>query len=198
MRSWLGPEKQSGCQRASNNGRAMRCRLHTRAREKMLYWFGETEREQQQLQQQSNQSHADRSQQREKEAFFENLPRFAAREGSRVSHFSFGPSSERLQLCGGARAVSRRVRAKGSATAARLQPRHQAAAAPAAPAALAQIPPVIPHSPLFSTRHRRRRVSRARCAVDSGACKGGGCCCGCGCGCFFGGRPIGSHSRTRA
>lgn len=89
MRSWLGAEKQSGCQRASNNGRAMRCRLHTRAREKMLYWFGETEREQQQ---QSNQSHADRSQQREKEAFFENLPRFAAREGSRVSHFSLGPA----------------------------------------------------------------------------------------------------------
>lgn len=133
-----------------------------------------------------------------KRSIFRKLATFRSPRGLQGLAFFLGPSSERLQLCGGARAVSRRVRAKGSATAARLQPRHQAAAAPAAPAALAQIPPVIPHSPLFSTRHRRRRVSRARCAVDSGACKGGGCCCGCGCGCFFGGRPIGSHSRTRA
>ncbi len=116
--------------------------------------------------------HAGRAQQWEKEAIFEKLPRFAGRDcfqglaplGPARSDCSAVVARHGSVAAGRARAGRGRGPGLRVRKAARLQPRHQAAAAAAA---LAQIPPVIPPLPRFFTRHRCRRVSRARCSQRS-------------------------------
>ncbi|KAI3484308.1 hypothetical protein L1887_52621 [Cichorium endivia] len=172
MRSWLGAEKQSGCQRASNNGRAMRCRLHTRAREKMLSIGLARQRESNSSSSSSSSKAINRmpteANSGKKKQFSKtcHVSQPERAPGSRI--FSWGPARSDCSSvvapgqCHGGSGLKGPQQLHGCSEASSSGSTSSTSSVSADPAG-------HPSFASFSTRHRRRRVSRARCAVDSGA-----------------------------